>query len=151
MKTPATQDYVAFLAEQIYSSAELSMLVESIRQAVQEANRGAEDPFLDLPAKDQTVLSQLWLNHQSEYKNIQDFLHNLEIIISQIKLSTIYLSYRPDSDQTMEICQLLRSKLKATMFLKVEHRPQLTAGFMLEHLGKRYDYTLSKLTKLHGQ
>lgn len=139
-----TDNYLATLEEHLFTDLELSQTVESIKLALNQANQSQPDPFMELAIQDKHILSILWQKHQSEYKNIQEFFHQMEVIISKLKLSTIYLAYRPNSNQIKEICQLLRGKLGSHLFLKTEYQPYLTAGFLLEHNGKRYNYSLSK-------
>jgi len=141
---PNSNDYLAVLGEHLFSDLELAQVVESARSACDQANQDKPDVFAELPIDDKYLLSDLWKKHQSEYKNIQEFFHRIEIIISKLKLSTIYLAYRPNSEQVKEITQLLRSKLDNNLFLKTKYQANLTAGFILEHKGKRYDYSLAK-------
>ena len=135
------------IAKYILTQSQLEFLADAAHRAQKNLNTTTSDPansFSNLPARENSILTTLWQVNDPTQKNLNGFLTSLQTLLSQVTYSTLALSYRPTLPQIKEISQLLRSKLNSNLILKIEYQPDLTTGFILEHAGKRYDFSLAQ-------
>lgn len=154
MTSEQPNDSLAIIAECIFTQNQLEFLVKAVQKAQKNLGRGQADthqPFADLPVQVSHLLTELWQKNTDQDKDLTQFLQNLELMLSKIKFSTLILAYRPTTAQTSEIGRLLRGKLGPNLILKIDYQPQLVAGFVLEHQGKRYDYGLTQQINNYAQ
>jgi len=137
----------AAISKYILTQFQLEFLVDAAHQAQKNLNTANSDPtnpFINLPAWESSLLTILWQMSDPTHKNIANFLISLQTSLSKVTFSTLSLPYRPTLPQVKEVSELLRSKLNPNMILKIDYQPNLVAGFILEHAGKRYDYSLAQ-------
>lgn len=134
------------LTNSIVTDDQLKHLKEAIQVCLineETKKQNLEHPFQVIPLEEEELLTKLWSEVKKTEPDLGEFLRQVNHLLSKLESSRIILAYRPNFAQVKEICQLLRQKLDQNIILKVESNPHLIAGFILEHQGKRYDYSLA--------